>query len=288
MKKPSFTWYEKSFFLFGIMASTLFFVWAGILQGPRNHLAKPAEAFLDGFTLSNSGDIYILKEIGGGLGGIGTFGNTTITAKNNYLSSSPGVVFTLNKGLPAGVNWRIEPCTPNCTTRLVMWVAPTVAPGIYPITVTGNNGNSSATTTLNLLIDEMDVSCLPNPITIPAGERGSVNCSVVHALRKHAAPTVTVVAKKPENFSGWVKLQDDACDAPCGKNLDINVFDDAVPGRYEVTVTVSHGAYVGNLFIEANKFAETKFTIIVPEKLPPPTQQEFDAGGTGAVIQRIP
>lgn len=42
-----FNWTEKSFFLFGIMASTLFFVWAGMLQNPPS-LASHAEGPNDG------------------------------------------------------------------------------------------------------------------------------------------------------------------------------------------------------------------------------------------------
>lgn len=44
MKKPSFTWPEKAFFLFGIMAATLFFVWAGMLQKPRENIIQNARA----------------------------------------------------------------------------------------------------------------------------------------------------------------------------------------------------------------------------------------------------
>lgn len=161
---PSFTWHEKAFFLFGLMAATMFFVWADMVKPPQKSLAPPADAFFGDFKLSNAGDVHVWGPQGAMVGEI-VFNN--ITATKVGLFNSPGVVFTAT-GFPLVVTWKFsQHCVPTCTTILTIDATKAAGTaGTFPITVSGNNGSLTRTTTFNLIFNDYTFSCLPSNISI--------------------------------------------------------------------------------------------------------------------------
>lgn len=268
-----FSWAEKSFFLFGIMTATLFFVWAGMLQAPQRHVVPSVDAS-GSFSLTSSGDVYVYTAHP--TSSQNAYGQTSVTAKRTSLVASPGVVFTVT-GAPAGVTWQIPPCTPTCITPLKFTVPSEVTPGVYPITVTGNNGNFSATTTLNLTVDKMIVSCtITDAITIPRGGHDTVTCGASSSrgvLGQPFAVDFDVYAGLLHEFNaGRVTYTPASCIAPCSTVLTISIFDDARAGKYLTAV----GVYGNGIHL-----AGKSFDVIVPaEEIPPPSPTEGSATGT--------
>lgn len=150
----------------------------------------------------------------------------TVTSTNGFNSA----VTLSASGLPTGVTTGFVPTsvTPPAngsgTSTLTLTVGPTVAPGTYPVTITGTSGSTTANATVTLTVAQpytLSASALTAPL-VPQGTGGAGGSP---------SGTSTVTVTGHNGFSGAVSLS--ASGLPSGVTAQFN------PGSTSTTSTLT-------------------------------------------------
>jgi type II secretory pathway pseudopilin PulG len=183
--------------------------------------------FPSSYSLTNGGDITVVQ---------GTSGNTTLT-KTITSWFPPGEALAAS-GLPAGATaiFTNGSCTPNCSGSIAISTSPGVAPGTYPITVSGASG---ASTIFNLVVTALppfDYSLTNSgDITITHGNTGPI--TITRTLVSGATTPVNIssVTGLPSHTSVQ-SITNNPCGPSCASVMTLRVLNSESPGTYTITV----------------------------------------------------
>ncbi len=195
--------------------------------------------FTPTFTLSGGGSVAV---------GQGNSGSTYVYVNPQY-GFAGGVTLSIS-GLPTGVTalWNPNPTSGN--SQLTFAASSTATPGQYPLTITGNSGSQSATTTLTLGVYVPTFTLSGGSLNIGQGTSNTTyvnvnpeygfNGSVNLALSGLPNGVTASFTPNPTTGSSTLKLTASSS-APVGQyNLTVT----GTSGTQTATTTVSLGVYV--------------------------------------------
>ena len=108
-------------------------------------------------------------------------GNATVDLTVLGLNGYAGSIVTLSlSGAPPGVSGTFSPTfvAPSGTATLTLAVASTVAPGVYPLSIRGNNGSAVRSVPFQLEVLGLQLAANTTALAIATGNLGSASVSV--------------------------------------------------------------------------------------------------------------
>lgn len=128
-------------------------------------------------------------------------------------------------------------------------IAPSMAAGIYPVTVTGSTSGTSIDRPFGLKPSSQDTFVLyasPLKVDIPKGGSGSITAKIEPVGNFHSAVTLSVsgldaISGASYSFSPAATVTPSIA-TPTTTNLNVNVPEDATEGTYNLTITAVSGS----------------------------------------------
>jgi len=129
------------------------------------------------------------------------------------------------------------------TAQLTVSTAATLAPGTYPLTITGSSGTTTRTAAVSLLVTpppDFAVTATPSSLTVVVGATGAATVGV-SSLNGFAGDVALSVAGPPSGV-GSAAVTPAVVSAAGTAQLSVSVLPTAPPGSYPLTVTGSSGS----------------------------------------------
>jgi len=129
------------------------------------------------------------------------------------------------------------------SAQLTITTAATIAPGTYPLTVTGTSGSTTRTASASLLVSpppDFGITATPSSLTVVAGTAGTATVGV-SSLNGFAGDVTLSLTGLPSSV-GSATLTPPVVTAAGSAQLSISTLTSAPSGSYPLTVTGSSGA----------------------------------------------
>jgi uncharacterized protein (DUF2141 family) len=170
----------------------------------------------------------------------------------------------LSAQAPAGgvtVQFNPETITPGTNSTATITVAETVAPGSYPITISGTAGNQTRTTTVTLTVTAQpagDFSLALSPQALSVQQGGSDTVTVTVEPEGDFDAPVALSAQPPAGVT--VQFDPETITPGTNSTATITVAETVAPGGYPITISGTAG----------NQVRTANLTLTVTEAGPPP------------------
>jgi hypothetical protein len=168
-------------------------------------------------------------------------GNATVDLTVLGLNGYAGSIVTLSlSGAPPGVSGTFSPTfvAPSGTATLTLAVASTVAPGVYPLSIRGNNGSAVRSVPFQLEVLGLQLAANTTALAIATGNLGSASVSVT-LKGNYTNPVVLSVSGLPAGVG--VSLTTAQFFASGVATLTFIVAPNAIAGTYPVAVLAAGG-----------------------------------------------
>jgi hypothetical protein len=168
----------------------------------------------------------------------------TVTGLNGY--SGPAVSLSVISP-PTGLSAACSPpsVAPTGTCILTVDVAPGVVPGMYDLTVLGDNGTNAKSTTVSVQVfipPDFTVSVVPTLESVEPGNGVEFTVTVT-GLNAYAGPEVTLSLEGPPmGITGSCTPASVTPDGTC--TLVVDVASSVISGTYELTIRGDNGTAV--------------------------------------------
>jgi hypothetical protein len=129
------------------------------------------------------------------------------------------------------------------TAQLTITTAATIAPGVYPLTITGTSGSTTRTASVSLLVSpppDFGITATPSSLTVVAGTAGTATVGV-SSLNGFAGDVTLSLTGLPPSVGG-ATFTPPVVTAAGTAQLSISTLTSAPSGSYPLTVTGSSGA----------------------------------------------
>jgi len=169
-------------------------------------------------------------------GGIAS-GTATVTPSGGF----SGTVNWSASGVPAGATMTFNPTsvTGSGTSTWSMTLPSNLAPGTYPITITGTSGSLSHSTTVTIIVSDFSISASPSSQTVTAGNSASYTVTLGSA-NGFANPVNLSISGLP---AGATATFNPASVTPVGSStLTVNTGAGTPAGTYTLTITGASGS----------------------------------------------
>jgi uncharacterized membrane protein len=168
-----------------------------------------------------------------------------------YVSVFPQYGFSGNvslsfSGLPTGVTGSISPSPTAGTSVLNLTASNTVAPGLYPLTVTGTSGNQTVTTTTELQVFAPTLSLFWNPYnpTLNQGGTASVTFDVSSVWGNPGSVTFSI-----SGLPSGVTASFSPNPTTATTTLTLTASKTAAAGNGVITITATSGSVISSASI---------------------------------------
>ena len=168
-------------------------------------------------------------------------GNATVDLTVLGLNGYAGSIVSLSlSGVPPGVSGTFSPTfvAPSGTATLTLAVSSAVAPGVYPLSIRGNNGTAVRSVPFQLEVLGLQLAANTTALAIAAGNLGSASVSVT-LKGNYTNPVVLSVSGLPAGVG--VSLTTAQFFASGVATLTFIVAPNAIAGTYPVVVFAAGG-----------------------------------------------
>ena len=211
--------------------------------------------------------------------GNGTSYNVTVGALNGY----SGTVSLMVSGLPSGVSAGFSPATVTGSGSSTLTVTTTaaVAPGTYPLTITGSDGSLTHTTGVSLTVTAPDfnVNATPASQSVVAGNGTSYNVTV-GALNGYSGTVSLMVSGLPSGVSAGFSPA--TVTGSGSSTLTVTTTAAVAPGTYPLTITGSDGSLTHTTGISLTVAPPPDFTLGVS-----PSSKSIAVGANGTFTATV-
>jgi Bacterial Ig domain len=189
--------------------------------------------------------------------------STTYTVSTTAINGYGGNIAFSATGLPSGATASFVPPSVTGTGSSVLTVsttAGTTPAGSYTLTITGNDGtiSHSTTVTLNVTVPDFTISASPPSRTIVQGNGTSYTISIT-ALNGFSGTTGLTVTGNPANTT--TSFNPTSVNGTGQSTLSVNTSASTPTGTYTLTVTGTSGSLVHT----------TQVNLVVQSSSPPPS-----------------